>query len=281
MAVTNTSAVSIGIDGWYPTFAGNGRGVTMVLAGEVANRFVLSADRAQREAVIRPAPVVMLGPGESWSVAIFLQRFIPAVGPGTHRIRYSADLLLTRIGSGRPESATGSGEFQLVVLDAPPHAVADALAGYWDRFDSAGMDYWRRVASQEAICVTDSPLAVPYYRRILHRGLSGDAFIEDLAKFKGNRDAEELLVEIAKGRPGALVALRILQRWGYVLTPTDFERISNFSDFAMSDAALRYAEAIGNPLYAQSVEKKLDNPNQTIASEARRVLAKLNSAAKQ
>lgn len=55
--------------------------------------------------------------------------------------------------------------------------------------------------------------------------LSGDAFLADLSKFKGNHQAEDLVVEIVKGRTGALTAFQILQRWEYALAETDFALI--------------------------------------------------------
>ena len=101
-------------------------------------------------------PLIPLGAGESRTERIFLQRYMDGLPLGTHRVRYSVHIRYRlRSGHGSEEVALGEGKFEVVVLPSGETELAKALEQHAE-------SPWAR----EAICVTNSPLAIPYLQRI-------------------------------------------------------------------------------------------------------------------
>lgn len=201
-----------------------------------------------------------LGAGESRTDRIFLQRYMNGLPIGTHRILYSVHIpYRLRSDHGAEEVAFGGGRFDVVVLPSGETELAKALEQHAE-------SQWAR----EAICVTNSPLAIPYLGK--NAETEPDQALDCLSKFRGNPSAEALVLQTARhGRPNSVGrALEALSGWRFPLSVAEFEHLMNATEFSVRSAALRYAAAVRNPSYLDAVRAHVTDPDPGISELALR-----------
>jgi hypothetical protein len=243
-------------------------------------------------ALLQRIPRVPVGPGQSWAVDVFLQRLAGDVGPGTHAVTYSIRIPSqiqshTAPGESVPgpsdnSVALGSGSFSIAIAAGSAAELADVLAGYEKgRAGEEGDDFWKPHSAEEALCVTPSPMVIPYLADVIKTGQS-DCGVRALEKFRGNREAEELLVETARSNrtAKAVFAIELLGAWGYVLSTDDLSQILNKNLAHLSVPALEYAAKIGRRDYLSIISPRTNDADLAIALAARRAEKALLGAPK-
>jgi hypothetical protein len=166
---------------------------------------------------------------------------------------------------------------QVVVLRAGERDLADAIAGYAKGLDTT--EHWRPQEAREALSVTDSPLVIPYLKKFIGDGYTN---LESLTKFRGNHEAEELLIDtLRSGKPDQVPsALRVLQDWNYNLSNEDFETVMARAYSSQKIALLRYAEKTNLRAYIPAIVAHTSNADPEVANEAKRALDSLRKNGK-
>jgi hypothetical protein len=214
-----------------------------------------------------------LDAGETSTYKIYLQRFVPDVPVGAHSLSYSVDIALD-IGSGQSTAAVGEGTLEIGVFPGEDAALTAILAAYAAELEVSDLtksDYWLNRAAQEALAVTSSPLVIPCLRRLFEVGTTRND-LSPLAKFRGNRDAEDLLLSIVREGKGYNVpsALSVLEQWNYSLGEKDFASLSGSEDSGLKYALLKYAEKMNRASYIPAVVALVNDSTPAVAAEARR-----------
>jgi hypothetical protein len=261
LTMTNPGPEAVKVEIDYPLFKYRGHmGIKLSAAADAdADPFGMGPVLEQTDGKTLPMP---LNAGESRSDRIYLQRYMHWLAPGTHRILYSVHIAYT-LELGRPSDQTvlGRGMFEVVVLPSGETELAGALE--------------KLAASTEAMCVADSPLAIPYLVKI--GKTAPEEALRCLSKFRGNPSAEEfVLQQVRHGRESSVAwALEVLGGWHFAIAATDFEQIMNLPGFEVRSQALRYATRVRDPSYLQAIRVHFADPTPGISEQARHVEASL------
>jgi hypothetical protein len=224
-------------------------------------------------------------------VDVFLQRLVGNIGLGTHVVTYSIRIPCQTQNQSSPAAssaqpsdncvASGNGSFSVAIAARSDADLAEALAAYdKDRDSLDGDGFWKPRAAEEALCVAPSPMVVSYLARLIKNGLS-DCGVRALEKFRGNQEAERLLVETARSNrtTKAAFALELLGQWGVILSAEDLEQILNENLSHLSVPALNYAAKIGCHEYLSIVSPRTNDADPNIAVTAKRAETLLLRAA--
>lgn len=287
LTITNNWTETVGCAADYPSFhEGQHLGITIRPAGPLRGN---DTEASMEEVRHNRVSIIPVKPGESWSVRVYLSRFLTSVGVGTHRLQYSIDLDCVGeylrpstwpnqggfVGDAqRPIAVAGKGEFVVNVLYDADNRLPDIVKRY-GRAVEYDPDFWGQRSSAEALSVIASPLVIPYLKPVLD---SGWADLRMLAKFRGNPDAEELLkTRVRTGGIDQLYSvLALLQQWQYVLDADDFKTLlARSTSSPLRMGALSYAETLGNASYIPVVEFYADSRDAAVAKEAQRVAGSL------
>jgi hypothetical protein len=277
LAVQNGTRVGVSLLADYPTFGAGARGITIHSVGDPTGKGQLGWPTSYNFWRI---PEITLGPGETWTSKIYLQRFIGGLAPGTHELEYSIEVPYDI--ERRPEAvAKGAGRLTVIVLAGSDNDVGKALAGYAQVFDET-TDYWRRREAEEALSVTESPLVIPYLARLLKTAFMAYPTAA-LAKFPGNPDAEKIVLSIIRGEGAGdpATVFWVLGEWRYRLSPADFRAVLAGPNTNVAMAALDYAVQVGERAYAPDIAARAAEANEPIATFARRALQGLGAAGQQ
>lgn len=194
LTANNTGSEAASISAAYPAFGGgNDSELRFSVDGERPAVHRSQPPPGQYADANFRIPIVPLAPGETWSMSVFLQSFMPDLSPGDHTVTYSARLEC----AAKSDSETGpegQGVFSVVVLKTGEHELATAIAELASRLDTT--DQWARRSVEEGLLVTYSPLVIPLLRQILP-GMK-DAVVRALAKFPGNPDAKSIVLEVLR-----------------------------------------------------------------------------------
>jgi hypothetical protein len=288
LTITNNWTETVGCAADYPSFReGQHTGITIRPAGPLrGDQTQASMEEVRHDRV----SIIPVKPGESWSVKVYLSRFLKSIGVGTQRLQYSIDLDCVGenlrpsawpnqggfVGdSQRPIAATGKGEFVVNVLYDADGRLPEVVKKYGRSVDS-DPEFWGQRSAAEALSVIDSPLVIPYLKPALDWGW---ADLRVLVKFRGNPDAEELLKSrVRTGKFDQFYSvLALLQQWQYVLDAADFATLLTRGGMDLKIAAFRYAESAGNLAYVPAVEAYAGDSNAAVAKEARRVADSLRA----
>src|SRR5580658_6885697 len=161
LTVKNRGSETARIAAAYPTFeAGSDSGLRFTVAEE--RHAVRRSEPRQVQSVIASliVPILPLAPGATWSVSVFLQRFMPDLPPGTHSIEYSAKLECVGKNGLAAGTADGQGTLSVAVLDTKETELATAIAELASRLHTT--DHLARRSAEEALLVANSPLVIPY-----------------------------------------------------------------------------------------------------------------------
>src|ERR1035441_10100438 len=219
LSVTNRSPHPVWMDQSYPRFAGTGhRGVTV---SPKERRGAARPDAGPQQEAVGVVLRRRLAAGETGTYKIYLQRFMPGPPVGSHSLAYSIDIPV--------ETEDGR-----------------KLAAYADELkvsEFTKSDYWLTRAAEEALAVTESPLVIPYLKTLFEIG-STQNDVSPLGKFRGNSDAENLLLSIIRKDEGYHLpsAISVLEKWSYVLGTEDFASLCAREDTGFKYPLLRYAE---------------------------------------
>jgi hypothetical protein len=145
----------------YPTFeAGNGSGLRFTLEEERHAVHRSEPQQAQPLTLELIVPILPLAPGKTWSISVFLQRFMPDLPPGIHQIEYSVKLECSDQNGLPAGTADGQGTLSVAVLDTKEAELATAIAELASRLNST--DHSVALSVGEGLLVTNSPLVIPY-----------------------------------------------------------------------------------------------------------------------
>lgn len=276
LTVTNDQSHEVLLAARYPTFQLHSRGIRLSLGppAEAAGQTVQVGYKRSFDPNGR-TPIKPIAPGGTWQVRVYMMRFPSDFTPGTYDVSYTLDLAVGPSVSELASTTAGSGKFRIVVLYPSEDQIAAVLADYWKRLDI--QNYWEGRAATEAFANCWSPLAVPYVAKAVDQG-QGWIDLQALAKFRGDAEAEALVLATIRGRKGdPLWALSVLDEWGYALDSADFDTLMGRSDdLSLRLAALRYAAKVGRKDYLPTIAKFTGNSDPTVAEQAKRVEALLS-----
>lgn len=213
-----------------------------------------------------------IAPGESWSTDVYAQRYMQAPPTGSYELEYSVKVDFS--GSGTTQGATTSrGRVQVMVTPGTESELSSVLATIWSPFETAPEYGTRQTA--------DTPLAIPYLAKLVEYG-SSDSAVRALAKFRGNHDAEDILLDTLGGKrwENAAASLSVLRDWDYVLSADVFSRVLALNSQGLRLAALDYAEKINNLAYASAISDYTADSDTVVAGQAARVRDKLTEKGK-
>jgi hypothetical protein len=282
LTVTNRLPIAVSIDSPYP-FALRG-GITITPAA--------AKGRGRRDG---PTTIEVafasrrLAAGETCSYKVYLQRYMADLDVGAHSLAYAIDIPARRTDDRRWLSAKGEGALEIGVFAGTDAELNEALAAYAGQLavaDLAKSDVWFTRAAEEALAVTPSPLVIPYLKTLFEIGSTAND-VSPLSKFRGNEQAEDLLLSIVrgdKGRPPGLgglhlaTALSVLQDWQYVLTREDFAALCALPDTGFMGKLLQYAEKMNRAAYLPAVETLTGSKTPGVADLAGRVAQKLRES---
>jgi hypothetical protein len=271
LSITNRSPHPVWMDQSYPSFAGPGHhGVTV--SQKEGWRFAKPAAGSPQEA----AGVVMrrrLAAGETCSYKIYLQRFMPGPPVGEHSLEYSIDIPV-ETEDGRMVAASGDGSLDVGIFPAEESDLKDSLAAYVKELqvsDLTKSDFWLRRAAEEALAVTESPLVIPSLKTLFEIGSTHND-VSPLGKFRGNTDAENLLLSIIRKDKGYHLqsAIAVLQEWDYALSSADFAALCARDDMGFQYSLLQYAEKMNRASYLPAVAGLKDSKIPAVAAQAKR-----------
>jgi len=284
----NNSANTVNVGGNYPTFQVNyDSGIKLAKITAVENASLVRAGRPATDGPASPGKpwgtqpddprlrvvnrrysIRPLEAGTTWSAEVYLQTYMEGPPVGAHRISYSIALEAQRPGQEPGIAVRGQGLLDVIVL--PPSDLAPVILGFAERYGiPEGLN---KRESEEALSIANTPLVLPYLRGLVKYGMTGSP-IRALAKFKGNSEAEELVVGAALENDAlkTIPALSVLVAWDYPLKEADFGKLLSTSDPDLKDAALAYAEKINDLHYLSGVSDCVADPNLLIARDAKHV----------
>ena len=282
LTVTNGLPIAVSIDSPYPTFPPRG-GITITPAAAKG-----------RGSLRRDGPTLIevafasrrLAAGETCSYKVYLQRYMADLDVGAHSLAYSIDIPARRTDDGRWISVKGEGALEIGVFAGTDAELNETLAAYAAQLaaaDFAESNFWPTRAAEEALAVTPSPLVIPYLKTLFEIG-STRHDVSPLSKFRGNEQAEDLLLSIVrgdKGKPPGLgglhlaTALSVLEDWQYVLTREDFAALCALPDTGFKGRLLQYAEKMNRAAYLPAVETLTSSTTPGVADLAARVAQEL------
>jgi hypothetical protein len=216
-----------------------------------------------------------LAPGETWSVSVFLQRFMPDLSPGTHNLGYSVKVECFDQTGRAGGSTNGEGVLSVLVLKTNEVELAAAIAELASRLHTT--DRWVRRSAEEALLVANSPLVIPYLQKLMI-GENG-AVVRALAKFPGNPDAESIVLGVL--RTGTIAeagsALSVMGGWKYLVSGSDMETSMARGNSWLRLIALQYAEAVGSKALVPAVSVYAEDSDPLVAAKAKEVAASLSN----
>lgn len=278
LSVSNRSGGAAWIGEDYPRFAVPGHeGVTIRPRGA-----------ARAEGRYAPPPGQfggvtyrhLLAAGETSTYKIYLQRFMPDLPVGEHSLSYSVNIALD-VGNGQSAAAVGEGTLEFGVFPGDDAGLTEILAAYAAELEVSDLtksDYWVNRAAEEALAVTSSPLVIRYLKRLFEVGTTGND-LSPLAKFRGNSDAEDLLLSIVRKGKGynAPSGLSVLEQWNYALSERDFASLCEHQDSSLRYALLKYAEKMNRASYLPATAALVNDSTPAVAAEAKRAEAALRA----
>lgn len=280
LTVTNRLPIAVSIASPYP-FALRG-GITITPAAARGRGSLRRDGPTKIEEAFAPR---RLAAGETCSYKIYLQRFMADLDVGAHSLAYSIDIA-ARTDDRRWVSVKGEGSLEIGVFAGTDAELSESVAAYAGQLavaDLAKSDVWLTRAAEEALAVTPSPLVIPYLKTLFEIGSTSND-VSPLSKFRGNEQAEDLLLSIVrgdKGHPPGLgglhlpTALSVLQDWQYVLTREDFAALCALPDTGFKGRLLQYAEKMNRAAYLPAVETLTSSKTPGVADMAARVAREL------
>ena len=277
LTVTNRLPIAVSIDSPYPFATPQRGGITIMPAA--------AKGRGRRDGPTNIHEFFAsrrLAAGETCSYKVYLQRYMADLDVGAHSLAYSIDIAARRTDDRRWISVKGEGALEIGVFAGTDAELNETLAAYAGQLavaDRTKSDYWLTRAAEEALAVTPSPLVIPYLKTLFQIG-STRHDVSPLSKFRGNEQAEDLLLSIVrgdKGNPPSLgglhlpTALSVLQDWQYVLTREDFAALCALPDTGFMGKLLQYAEKINRAAYLPAVETLTSSKTPGVADLAARV----------
>jgi len=263
----------------YPSFEWGDGGIKLSLIGAPALRTAKEPESNYIEVPAGKAPIVSVDPGAHWSRSVYAQRYLPDIPPGTHDIAYVLGISLfgTPGTPGEPRPIIkGAGTITVVVLDGGASEVSKRIEETAKRFDAGNSSDVQEAA--EALSVTDSPLVVPYLARLI-KSAYGNSAVDALGKFRGDREAEGLLLIEARSRATsrAVLALNVLRKWNHPLAEDDLAFILSNGDAEVRLRALDFARSSNRRAYAPIISSYVEDPDARVAAYARLVLEALKT----
>jgi hypothetical protein len=240
-----TQPVELAVD--YPSFASIAEDEPGFVFSTRGTGLSLRPEEEDGLSLGKRVPLVAVPPHGSWSVSVFLQRFLDSPRSGSYRLPYS--LRLT--GAARPDAATPllaavKGELSFAVDPAKLGELDSALLAFARRLE--GSDFWGRRAAVEALSVVRDERVIPHLVKMLKLGFKDEAF-EALARFSGNDQARVVVIGLLESDdPAAVVkALDLLKGWKYALEPGTIKVLMKHADPRVGAAVRRYLDAADDP----------------------------------
>jgi hypothetical protein len=268
LTVSNPTNESISLEVTYP-FQG-GISLSRVRNAAVETPGEAPATSAEVGWSTTGFPLQPIEAGQSWSMKVYAQRYMQAPPAGASQLEYAVTVRFRGKGQTRG-TVTSRGRILVKVAPGTEAELSAALAAIWAPYE-ASTDYGERLAVEQAMSVADTPLAIPYLAKLVKFGLS-DFPVIALGKFRGDRDAEEVLLSTLSGKrsENAPAALSVLGGWDYVLPEDAFSRVLTNAAQPGQLAALDYAKKINNLAYLPAVSACAKGGDPYLANQAAEV----------
>jgi hypothetical protein len=279
LTITNNGTEAAQFLAPYPSFEWGDGGIKLSLIGAPVPRAAKEPESNYIEVPAGKAPIVSVNPGTRWSRNVYAQRYLPGIPLGTHDIAYILGIsLLGAPGTpGEPRRIIkAAGTITVTVLDGGASEVSKRIEETAKRFEAGNSSDVQEAA--EALSVTDSPLVVPCLARLIKTGY-GNSAVEALGKFRGEREAEDLLLIEARSRATsrAVLALNVMRKWNYPLAEDDLAFILSNGDAEVRLRALDFARSSNRRAYVPTISSYVGDPDARVATYSRLVTEALSA----
>lgn len=264
LTISNNSSAPVRFGANYPSFrAFNDYGIRIRRSQATEQATDIHEEPAS-------VPIITIKPFETWSVTVYLQDYFNKLTSADYDFNYSIAIPCLDKNFRPIDIIRGQGTFHIMIGATNDTHLSNALSGYYTALEST--EYWTQRSAVEALSVTTSPLALPYFQAVIDMGFI-DVLEPALRRFKGNPEAENLMLKtVQTAGPSAVDgALKTLANWNYSLPNSDLKSALSRDGTAMKLAALRYAAIVLNPTYKSVIEFYVTDPDQQVAAEAKRV----------
>ncbi|HEX5235084.1 MAG TPA: hypothetical protein VFW25_07120 [Silvibacterium sp.] len=207
-----------------------------------------------------------LGPGQKWSTPIFLQTYLENPPVGTYTIQFQITVYCK---GGKSPLSKGTFSFQ--VLPSTSQQLRDVITVY----DKALNTPESRTAV-EALTSMDTPLVIPELEKIIAIGDTQEGF-RALAKFETSPEARKGILDFLSSKDPhyQAAALDVMSEWRQPLDQSQLTELEQSPDRSVKLAIIRYLDAAGQSEYRSVIEKFVNDHDQYVAQQARRVVKSL------